>query len=249
MQRLRDGQIDFALVQSDWQYHAFEGDSWLDGEAPFRNLRAVLALHGQPLTVVASGASGIQTIGDLAGSRINFGPAGSATRESAETLVSAMGWQESDFAAITDYNLEEQAAALCQGDIDAFVIPGSHPNGAVALATDSCGAVLIDIAGAGIDRLIADWPFYAPVEIPAGIYRGNPDPVRSFGVRATLVTTDAMPDKVITSLLETLFERLPDLYRQHPALAGLTPEEMARAGLTAPLHPAALTFYRARELR
>lgn len=249
LRRLREGDLDFAIVQSDWQYHAFEGDGWLDGQSPFRSLRAVLSLHGQPLTVVAAKESGIETIGDLAGRRINLGPAGSAVRSSAETLIAAMGWQTEDFAAITDYALEEQAAALCRGDIDAFVLPGSHPNGAVAVATDSCGAVLIDIAGAGIERLITEWPFYAPVEIPGGIYRGNPDAVRSFGVRATLVTTERMPDVVVQALLTRIFDDLTALRSQHPALEALVPEEMAAAGLTAPFHPAALTFFRERGLR
>ncbi|MFQ6018567.1 MAG: TAXI family TRAP transporter solute-binding subunit [Kiloniellaceae bacterium] len=245
LDRLRRGEIDFALIQSDWQYLAVENGHGPEGE-PFDELRAVFSLHGQPVTVVAHPEAGITRLTDLKGRRVNLGPPGSGIRAVGEMLIGALGWRRRDFAALPELGVDEQVAALCAGRIDAFILPVSHPNGAIAAATESCGAVLIDVTGAAVDRLTAEWPFYAPVEIPGGLYRGNSEPVRSYGARATLVTTVSAPADAVYEVVRATFENLDALTRQHAALAGLAAKQMVEAGNTAAFHEGALRYYRER---
>jgi len=50
---IRAGELDMGVAQSDWQYHAYNGtgkDSFIKA-GPFKDLRAVFSLHGQPITV------------------------------------------------------------------------------------------------------------------------------------------------------------------------------------------------------
>ncbi|MFQ5776143.1 MAG: TAXI family TRAP transporter solute-binding subunit [Kiloniellaceae bacterium] len=243
IERLRRGEIDFAVVQSDWQYVAVRDRGGADGQG-FPGLRAVFSLHGQPVTVVARPEAGIAAIADLKGRRVNLGPPGSGVRAVAEALIGALGWNRGDFEEIAEYGIDEQVRALCDGRIDAFILPVSHPNGAVAAATETCGARLVDVAGPAIDALTAEWPFYAAATIPGGLYRGNERPVRSYGARATLVTTESAPADLVYEVVKATFERLDELTRQHAALAGLEAEEMVRAGNTAPFHEGALRYYR-----
>ena len=74
---LRDGELEFALVQSDVAYDAYHGTG-VYSEAPFPALRSVLALHSELVTIVAR--AGIHELSDLAGKRIAAGPAGSGSR-------------------------------------------------------------------------------------------------------------------------------------------------------------------------
>ena len=67
--------------------------------------------------------------------------------------------------------------------------------------------------------------------------------VETFGVVATLCTSTRVPDEVVYTLTKIVFENLDEFQRQHPALADLTKEGMLK-GLTAPLHPGALKYYR-----
>lgn len=245
LERLRRGEIDFALVQSDWQYVAVREGQGPDG-APFEALRAVFSLHGQPVTVVAGAESGIDRLEDLRGRRISLGPAGSAIRAAGEALIGGLGWRRDDFEEIVDLSVDGQVEALCAGRIDAFVLPVSHPNGAVASAIASCGAALVEVAGPPVKRLTGDWPFYVSVTIPGGLYRGIDKPVQSYGARATLVTTAATPDDVVYEVVKATFENLEDLGRQHAALEGLVPERMVEAGNSARFHEGALRYYRER---
>ena len=241
---LRAGEFDMVIVQSDWQFHAYEGDGPFAQAGPDSDLRAVLSLHAEPLTVVARADSGIASVGDLKGKRVNIGNPGSGQRATTEALMAANGWTMADFAQVSELPSDEQAAALAAGRVDAIVFTVGHPSGGIYDATQSTAARLVPITGPAVDRLVADNPYYTKATIPGGLYRGNDSPTPTFGVRATLVTTAGTPDDVVYLVVKSVFENLEEFKRLHPALAHLDRREMARAALTAPLHPGAERYYR-----
>ena len=189
IEALRAGEFDMAIVQSDWQFHAYEGDGPFAEAGPYPDLRAVLSLHAEPFTVVARADSGIATVADLRGKRVNIGNPGSGQRATTEAVMAANGWTMADFAQASELPSDEQAAALAGGRVDAIVFTVGHPSGEIYDATELTAARLVPITGPAVDRLIADNPYYAKAMIPGGLYRGNDSPTPTFGVRATLVTT------------------------------------------------------------
>jgi hypothetical protein len=245
LQRLAEGTLDLAIVQSDWVYHATNGSA-AGISGPFEALRALLLLQPQVITLVAGANSGVFALGDLAGKRLSIGPAGSGINGFGRSLLEQL--QIADVVPV-EIPIEAQAGALCAGEIDAFLIPVAHPNGAIAEAIDLCGAVLIDIEGEAVDRLVSIWPFYAKAVVPAGLYRGFGDGVSSFGLVTTLVTTSALSEDVAYALLKAVFDQLDDFRAQHPTLQVLSAESMSGVGFSAPLHPAAERFYNDRDLR
>lgn len=256
LRRLRAGELDLALVQSDWQYYSAQpppspagqgpGGAGAPVEGPGGGLRAVLSLHAQPFTVLASPESDIGELADLKGKRLNLGPAGSAQRAAGAALIDALGWQLSDLAEAGELDDGAEVAALCSGGVDALLMAVGHPNGLVAAATDRCRAQLVPVEGPAVDLLLATWPFYARATIPGGIYLANPKPVPSFGLRATLVAAARLPEETVYWLVRSLFERLDALRTQHPALATLDPKTMVSQGNSLALHEGALRYYRER---
>jgi TRAP transporter TAXI family solute receptor len=245
LEALKAGAVDLAIVQSDWQFHAVKADAGESGAAGrFEGLRAVFSLHGEPVTVVARPDAGIATLEDLKGKRVNLGIPGSPGRVSAEALLAAMGWGFKDLGAVAELAPEHQPSALCSGAIDAYIIPTAHPSGAVAEATQACGARLIPITGAPAERLVSGNPFYSYETIPGGTYSGNPDPVASFGLKATVVTREDVDPERIYALVKAVFDDFPRFAPQHPAFAGLDPKTMAEDANTAPLHEGALRYYK-----
>lgn len=250
MEGLRDGSLDIAVVQSDWQHHAVNGTGpFASGDGAHENLRALFSVHGEPFTLVASKASGIRSLRDIAGRRINIGNPGSGQRATMEVVMAAMGWTTKDFALIGELPASQQALALCEGRIDAMVYVAGHPNKSVRSATELCQSVIVEIAGSEIDALVAQNPFYAYMEIPGGIYAGNPEPVMTFGVRATVVAAARLtPDKAY-AIVRTVFENLDRFRAISPAFSGLEAGKMAREGLSAPLHDGAARYFREAGLR
>ena len=242
LERLVRGEIDFALVQSDWQYLALRGGNQGDA-VKVPDLRAVFSLQAHAIAIVVHPDTGVSALEDLKGRRINLGPAGSAVRSANESFVGALGWSRDDFGEISELGMGQLGRALCAGEIDAFVLPVSHPNGTVAAAAALCGARLLSVPGALVERLSADWPFYAPAAIPAGLYRGQSETIASYGVRAALVTLAHAPDEVVFALTRAVFSDLAGLTRQLPVLSYLTRDEMMEAGLVAEIHPGASRYF------
>lgn len=241
---IREGELEFGVAQSDWQYHAYNGTSKFADAGKFEELRAVFSVHPEPFTVVARADAGISSFDDLKGKRVNIGNPGSGQRGTMEVLLEAKGWTTGDFALATELKAAEQSAALCDNQIDAMVYTVGHPSGSIQEATTACDSVLVTVDGSAVDGLINDNPFYRSATIPGGMYRGNDGDTTTFGVGATFVTSTAVSDEAVYTVVKSVMENIEDFRKLHPAFANLEPKDMATAGLSAPLHPGAAKYYK-----
>jgi len=244
LKTIRAGELEFGVAQSDWQYHAFNGTSSFEDEGAFEGLRAVFSLHPEPFTVVARADAGVETFDDLKGKRVNIGNPGSGQRGTIEVLLDEMGWTTDDFALATELKAAEQSAALCDNQIDAMVYTVGHPSGSIQEATTACDSVLVDVSGPAVESLVDENSYYRTATIPGGMYRGNDEDTQTFGVGATLVSSDAVSEEAVYEVVRAVFENFDDFRGLHPAFGNLEPEEMATAGLSATLHPGAAKYYR-----
>jgi uncharacterized protein len=237
-----EGDLEFGIVQSDVQYNAYHGHDMWEGEA-FEDLRAVFALHGEPMTVVARADSAIHHLDDLAGNRVNIGNPGSGQRALFENVMEEKGWDMGTFSLASELASAEQAQALCDNMIDAFVFTVGHPAGSIQEATTTCDTRIVGAEGETMDALVEEFPFYFGATIPGGMYRGTDEDVTTFGVGATMVTRSDVDDDTVYAVVRAVFENFDSFRDLHPALANLDPATMATEGLTAPLHPGAERYY------
>jgi len=240
---LRSGELEFGVAQSDWQFHAYNGSSQFEEGGAFEGLRAVFSLHPEPFTVVARADADISDFQDLQGKRVNIGNPGSGQRGTMEVVMDALGWTLDDFAVASELPPAEQAAALCDNNIDAMIYTVGHPSGAIQEATTACDTVLVNVTGPEITSLIEENSYYRVATIPGGMYRGTDEDVTTFGVGATFVTSTDVSDDVVYEVTRAVFENLDQFRELHPALAILEPEQMVRDGNSAPIHDGAARYY------
>ena len=240
---IRAGELDMGVAQSDWQHHAYNGTSRFKDAGPFQDLRAVFSVHPEPFTVVARADSGIKSFKDLKGKRVNIGNPGSGQRGTMEVVMGALGWDKDDFALASELKSAEQSQALCDNKIDAMVFTVGHPSASIKEATTSCDSVIVEVAGPEIDALVEENPFYRKATIPGGMYRGNDEDGDTFGVGATFVASTATKPEVVYEVVKAVFENFDDFRKLHPAFANLKKDEMAKDGLSAPLHEGAKKYY------
>ena len=119
-----------------------------------------------------------------------------------------------------------------------------HPAGSIKEATTSCDSVLVEVSGPEVDKLVGDNDYYRKATIPGGMYRGSDGDVMTFGVGATFVTSTNVPDDVVYQVVKAVFENFDDFKKLHPAFGVLKKEEMIKDGLSAPLHPGAVRYYK-----
>ncbi|HAS6305327.1 TPA: TAXI family TRAP transporter solute-binding subunit [Vibrio vulnificus] len=241
---IRSGELDFGIVQSDWQYHGYKGTSKFEEQGPYTKLRAMFSLHTEPFNIIARSDAGIDKLEDLKGKRVNIGNPGSGDHATMSVVMDAMGWNNDSFKLASELKGSERSQALCDNKIDAFIYMVGHPNGSIKEATTSCDAKLVSATGPQIDKIVADNPYYAYSTVPAGMYRGTDKDVKSFGVAATLVTTADVSDDVAYNVAKAVVENFDTFKRLHPAFATLKKEDMVSAGISIPLHPGAVKYYK-----
>ena len=241
---IKSGELDLGFAQSDVQFNAIKGLGTFKEAGPWTDERAVFSVHPEPFTVVARKDAAVKQFTDFKGKRFNIGNPGSGTRASTEELLAAMNWKLSDFALASELKADEHGPALCDGKIDGFIYGVGHPSANIQDPTTSCGAQLIPLTGAVVDKLVADHPYYAKVTIPAGMYPNNPQATDTYGVLATVVSSVKVPADSVYIVVKAVFDNFDEFKKLHPALAHLKPENMIKDGLSAPLHEGALRYYK-----
>ncbi len=241
---IRAGELGMGVAQSDWQYHAYHGTSKFEKKGAFKELRAIFSVHPEPFTVVARADSGIKSLDDLKGKRVNIGNPGSGQRGTMEVLMKAKGWDKSTFKLASELKSSEQSKALCDNKIDAMVFTVGHPSGSIKEATTTCDSTLVNITGPAVDKLVNDNDYYRTATIPGGMYKGSGQDTKTFGVGATFVTSSKVSEKVVYNVVKSVFENFDTFKKLHPAFANLKKSEMIKDGLSAPLHKGAIKYYK-----
>ena len=242
---LRNGDIELGVVQSDIQYQAYKGIGNWKGK-PFTKLRALFSLHPEAVNILAAADKNIHGVADLKGKIVNIGAPGTGQRVNALDLFKAEGINPDSDMTAEGIKPAEAASMLQDGRIDAYFYTVGHPNGSFKEAVAGTRKVnFVPVSADIIAKLTKEMPYYAPATIPVADYPGiaNKSDVQTFGVKATICTTADVSEAEIYAITKTVFENLDKLKALHPALAVLTKENMLQ-GLSAPLHPGALKYYK-----
>ena len=127
-------ELNFSMVQSDWQYHAYNRSS--KSADCYKKRRSVFSVHSEPFHLIVGKDSGIQRWSDLKGKRVNIENPGSGQRGTMKKLMAAHVLKISDFGRASELDSTSQSQALCDGSIDAFGFTIGVPNAGVTLVTD-----------------------------------------------------------------------------------------------------------------
>lgn len=239
LEALRRGQIDFAMVQSDWQRSAYEGTGPYADFGPMTDLRSVMSLYSETLGVLVAPSTDIKGLADLRGKRVDVGVPSSGRRATVDRILATLGYAPVDFAALAELPAGVAIDSLCSGAIDATLLIVGHPNAAVGRALATCGARLVPLTPAEMQAVVADNPAMRKAFIPMTAYPSQTRDVDSVAVTATVVTRADTDAETVAALVLDTVSNLDLLAQRAPVLSRLSPRDMRKVGLSAPLHPGA----------
>ncbi len=202
---LKSGRANFAILQSDWIYRAARGE--ISDLAPMDTLKSVAALDGRIVTLMVGPESKISKASDLKGKRVSFGPEGSGLAFGGEALMAALDWTVEDFKALVSYSLEALPSALCEGRIDAFILPLLHPESVVREALAACEARIVGLNGGDIEDALIGWPFMSSFLLDPALYQRLDYKVQSFGLVSTLATRAGVEDEMVGAVTRAALAR------------------------------------------
>lgn len=238
---LERGAFDFGVAQSDRNWQAFNGSADWEGRA-VTDLRSLFSMHPETVMLVTRKDTGIKSMEDLKGKRVNIGNPGSGQRGNAEDVLRLYGLDFSKDFRAQGLQQHEASRALVDRNIDAFFYTVGNPSAAIDEPAQSINLDMVPINSDAIKDFVEQHPYYIMTAIPGGTYRGIDRDIETFAVTATVVTNENVSDEVVYDLVKTVFENLDELRASHAAFRHLKPEEMLQ-GLSAPLHPGALRYY------
>ena len=179
------------------------------------------------------------------GKSVNIGNPGSGNRQNAIDVFEAAGINVEKDLKAESIKAADAPRMVQDGRIDGFFYTVGHPNGNIKEATAGkrkCRIVSIP----DIEPLVKKFPYYSLTEIDMSQYpeaTNAKEKVVTVGMLATFVTSAKVPDDVVYAVTKEVFENLDEFKKLHPALSGLTREGMLQ-GLTAPIHPGAMKYYK-----
>lgn len=243
VQLLKSGEADFALLQNDVAYYAFNGIT-LDAFAgkPVKNMAGVFSVYPEIVHVIARRSADVRSIRDLKGKRVVLGAPGSGAEQNALQVLKAYGIREIDLRTMQSISRPAAFDQLKAGIVDAVFVSTALGSPVIADAMASGKLTLIGIDDAPGGALRRSYPFYTVEKIPTNTYPGLEHDVTSAGVMAILVVRSNVADELVYSLTKAVFDNLPQFQSSHPAARHLT-LHTALSGMALPLHPGAERYF------
>lgn len=234
---LAAGQVELALAQNNTADYAFRGVSRDFEDGPLSGFRAIGVIYPEVVQILARPE--IERVEDLAGKRVIVGPPGSGTEASAREILGVYGLHhvedeenrvnfEAHFLTV-----DESAEAFRDSHVDAVFLVMGVPSRLVQEIAAQQPYKLLDITGEPLEKIRAEYPFYAPIEVPAGTYPNQEEPFQAVSLQATLFVRAELDLELVYQMTKVLYEdyEKADIQR-------------ALDGITVPLHPGAGRYYR-----
>ncbi|MEG3641592.1 TAXI family TRAP transporter solute-binding subunit [Magnetococcus sp. PR-3] len=234
-------QMDIGVVQSDVGYKAWHGEKPFDRK--ITELRSLFSLHPESVTLTVRKDSGINSLSDIRGKRINIGNPGSGQARTAGELLKVCGINKDDLALAGTLKASEMPDAVRDNKQDGYFYVVGHPTANIKDIAVSTPIKIVPLTDKCVKDLVAKNAYFVESAIPAGLYTGVDSPVPSYGVKATILTTSNLSNEAAYNTVKAVFENLNKFKTLHPAFQILEPKQMLE-GLTAPLHPGAVKFYK-----
>ena len=243
VRRVNSGEADFGI--------AYSGDTYLarnvlltNDTNKYPNVQAMAFLYGAPAHLIVLENSGINAVADLEGKRIAVGGAGSGAAAAAQRFFGALGlWDKMNIEFI---GYSKAAAAIGDGLIDAMWVFAGFPNSSVIQAAASNKIKILDTYEAGEKGgAFEQYPFYAPITIPAGTYSGVDYAVKSFQDSALWVAGKHVADDNVYDALANIYtpEGLSYMVKVKSTAKSMSIDG-ALTGIVTPVHPGAQKFWK-----
>lgn len=237
---LAKGEIEFGMCQSATIDQAIKGVEPF--KAPLKSLRFVAAIYPMPCHVLVSSKSGINSVAEFKGKRIDYGPIGAGIETYTRIILNAYDIKDSD-VTINRYGKTESTEGLKTGEVDASFWTTTAPN---AQVTDmiSGGVRLLSIDEDKRQQIIKENPYFALASIPAGTYDNQTADLNTIAPIGVLMSDEKVSEEIVYKTTKALFENSKQLKERLPNYFATFNPERALDGCILDIHSGALKYYK-----
>jgi len=192
LRKLEAGELDFGLVTGEVLHEALDGIG-----RPRTTVKTVAAAFPMPGMFAVLPETRYRRIADLKGRPVVWNPRESGPAVQGRYVMDGLGLDaERDFEPIFTDDMTNGPPLVMSRHAAAIWGGGLRWPGFVTLAESAHGVRFVPPAADEIERIRAKHPFLAAMKVPAGLYRGQRDPIDTVGTWSMLMARPDLPDEV-----------------------------------------------------
>ena len=243
LEQVKNGNYQFAFARSDEINIAFN-EIKSETIKPFKELRSIFSTTPTAFQIVVKRNSDISDWKSLKGKIVRIGNEGSLDRSAFDLLIEANRVNKSFFSSAIEDGKPFTSDHICKNKIQAFGLVSSIPELNIEKAAKECDAYVLDLKTFRINDLIKNNPSYSLISIPKGTYKNNDKDILTFGFMHNLITHEKVSEEMVYQLVKSVFDNFKDLQNENVLFNNFKIQQMIKSGLSAPLHPGAIRFYK-----
>mgnify|MGYP005984819811 CR=1 FL=1 len=217
---------------------AMAGENELMPGMEATNLRALFPMYQTPLQAVALSSSGIESIEDLDGKRVNLGPASGTSATYWQRYFDTAGINvKASFAGGSD-----GAGQLADGLIDAFVYAAGLPTSAFSELAIQNDVAFLPLSEENIATFKEVAPSMQDFTIPAGTYEGQETDVPSVSMWNFAIAHQDLPESLAYEITKLALEDNARMQQLHASAVETLAENWDTNNFM-PFHPGAVRYY------
>jgi len=247
VRRMVAGEYHTAWAHINNMYDAWNGVGLFEGQKPYKEMRVLEYMIDQALCVATLAKSPIKNFTDLAGKKVNLGPAGSGGVPIARAIFKALGL--TDKVKLNYLNFEGAAQALKDGQMDVTISPGGpYVTPSIVEISRSVPIRLLEPSSEEAKKVEAELSYLYQGVIPPDKAPGeNADRERkAFFWAMYWVAQASMPDQAVYDVLKVTQEpKNKDLLGKvlnYWISAGPNFSSIKKIGI--PIHPGAVKYWK-----
>lgn len=210
-------------------------------EQPLEGYKALCCLTSSYVQPVVYEDSGINSIADLKGKRINVYTKGYTSELNARLVLKAYGLTYDDMKGVDYLSDDDAIDQLKDGHLDCTISTGSIPDAGFIDMASVRPLKVLEMEPEMIETATGLNAGLYPAVIPAGTY-DIPQDVNTLGTKLMLIARGDLPVEVVYELTRGIHNSLETLYNVNSNLREVTIETMASdCGID--YHPGAVSYY------
>lgn len=242
-QAVMNGIMEIGMATADIPYQVYHGEH---EEIPqYEDFRTLTMFSNNIICMLVKDNSPIRSIEDIRGKKLGTGVAGSSAFIIAEKILNAYGIDVDKDLNLYQGGISQQAEALKDGNIDAFIM--TFPQGGAApglVELDTTEKIrFINMDSEKLKEVNQSSPVFTIGEIPAGYVSSLTEPVNTLVIGCVFMVDASMDEELCYQITKAMFEHKDELDAIHSAWME-TNEKTAAVNCPFPLHPGAERYYK-----
>ena len=238
---LFDKKIEIAMVQNDIAWYSFNGEAMFEGQE-FSDLRGMAILYNEPMQMISIDPT-VKSLADIKGKRVSVGAIGSGNEANARQIIAAAGLDFDKDIEARFLPYAETVSGMKDKQIDVAIFTTGMPNAGIQELALQSEIFVVPFDADVTAKLMADYPYFTELTMPANTYTGQTVDVPTITVKAMLVVSADMTDELAYELTKQIYENHDRVKAAHTVGQFITPEN-ALKGMPIPLHPGAEKYFK-----